>query len=139
MNKYPRVGIAVIIKKNGEVLLGKRKNSHGEDTWGFPGGHLEYKEDIYECALREVEEEVGLETMNLNQVALTNDIFEKEDKHYITIYIECEYYSGNIILKEPDKCSEWRWFTWNQLKHRTDLFLPIKNLIRTHYKPNFNE
>ncbi len=32
----PKIGVAVIIKKCNCVLLGKRKNSHGNNTWGFP-------------------------------------------------------------------------------------------------------
>ncbi|HOF50487.1 MAG TPA: hypothetical protein PLH22_02295 [Candidatus Colwellbacteria bacterium] len=34
----PRVGIGVMIFKNGKVLLGKRKGSHGEGEYAFPGG-----------------------------------------------------------------------------------------------------
>ena len=38
----PRVGIGVMIFKDGKVLLGKRKASHGEGEWASPGGHLDY-------------------------------------------------------------------------------------------------
>jgi 8-oxo-dGTP diphosphatase len=46
MDKRPLIGVAVIVIKEDEVLLGKRKNSHGSGTWAFPGGHLEFKESI---------------------------------------------------------------------------------------------
>lgn len=36
----PKVGLGVFIMKDGKVLLGKRKNAHGDDDWCFPGGHL---------------------------------------------------------------------------------------------------
>lgn len=42
MNKSPKVGIGVIVRKDNQILLGKRKNSHGDGCWAFPGGHLEY-------------------------------------------------------------------------------------------------
>jgi 8-oxo-dGTP diphosphatase len=56
----PRVGIGVIILKNGRVLLGKRKSSHGTGTWHFPGGHLEFGESLEDCSRREVLEETGM-------------------------------------------------------------------------------
>jgi len=44
MNERPKVGVGVIIVKNNKILFGKRKNAHGEGSWSFPGGHLEFKE-----------------------------------------------------------------------------------------------
>jgi 8-oxo-dGTP diphosphatase len=46
MEKRPLIGVSVIIIKDNQVLLGKRKNSHGSGTWAFPGGHLEFNETI---------------------------------------------------------------------------------------------
>ena len=54
MDKRPLIGVAVIVIKENRVLLGKRKNSHDSGTWAFPGGHLEFKESIKDCARREV-------------------------------------------------------------------------------------
>jgi 8-oxo-dGTP diphosphatase len=56
----PYIGVAVIVVREGRVLLGKRKNAHGAGTWQFPGGHLEYGESIESCARRELFEETGL-------------------------------------------------------------------------------
>src|SRR3989339_718967 len=60
MKKMPKVGVAVIIIKNGKVLMHKRKNSHGDGTWSLPGGHLEFNESLEECAQRETFEETGM-------------------------------------------------------------------------------
>lgn len=54
----PKVGIAVIVKRDNKVLLGKRIGSHGANTWAFPGGHLEFSEEFEDTATREVDEEV---------------------------------------------------------------------------------
>lgn len=126
--KRPFVGVGVIVIEGKKVLLGKRKGSHGSNTWNFPGGHLEFGESWEECAIREVFEETGMKVINVHFFAATNDIFKKEDKHYITIYMVCEYKSGEVEVKEPEKCETWSWFKWNNLPK--PLFLPIKNLLK---------
>ncbi len=122
-----KVGIAVIVKRGSQVLLGLRKGSHGALTWAFVGGHLEFKEDILECAARELLEETGLQAKSLRCGPFSNDIFPDEDKHYLTIFVLAEGISGEAELREPDKCHEWRWFESGALPE--PLFLPIQNLL----------
>ena len=129
----PKVGVGVIIIKNDKVLLGQRINSHGHDTWSFPGGHLEFNETPEECAKREVFEETGLQIRDLSRAPYTNDLFVEEKKHYITLYIVAEYSSGEVKIMEPDKTESWEWFYWNRLPQ--PLFLPIQNLLITGFNP----
>lgn len=58
--------------------------------WAFPGGHLEYGEEIIECAERETLEETGLNVQGRDIVAVTNDVFTELGKHYITLFVVCE-------------------------------------------------
>jgi len=106
----PKVGVGVIVKKDNQILLGKRKNAHGQGTWSPPGGHLELFEDVFACAKRETLEEAGIEIKHLIKGPFTNDIFEKENKHYITLWVISEYASEDVTLKEPKKCEQWQWF-----------------------------
>lgn len=134
-SKVPRVGIGVIIKKESKILLGLRKNSHGENTWAFPGGHLEFGESPEETAVREVKEETGLSIQEPRFTQLTNDIFIKENKHYITLFLEVDIREGEAQLLEAEKCEAWQWFSWEDLP--SNLFLPITNLEKTGYRPIF--
>lgn len=132
----PQVGVGVIIIKNNKVLLGKRKNSHGEGSWSFPGGHLEFNESWEECAKRETLEETGLDITNIRFAAVTNDIFQLEKKHYITIFMLSDYIGGEPQLKEPEKCEQWEWFDWDDIKLPRPLFLPIENLLKEKFDIN---
>jgi len=61
VEEIPRIGIGVMIFKERKVLFGKRKSSHGEGEYAFPGGHLDYMERIEDCAKRETFEETGFD------------------------------------------------------------------------------
>lgn len=129
----PKIGIGACVIKDGRVLLGKRKNAHGEGCWCFPGGHLEFNESPKDCARREVLEETGLSIKNLRSGPCTNDIFEKENKHYVTLFIVADYDLGELKLMEPDKCEQWGWFDWDKMPQ--PLFLPLRNLFESKYDP----
>ena len=134
MEKHPRVGVGVIIRNNGKIILGKRKNAHGEGSWCFAGGHLEFNESWEECAEREIAEEIGVKVKNVHfSGVVTNDFFKKEDKHYITLYMICDYDSGEVKVLEPHKSECWEWFSWDNLPE--PLFVPIQNLRKTDFNP----
>ncbi|GAB4278214.1 MAG: NUDIX hydrolase [Opitutales bacterium] len=126
--QYPRIGVGVLIQnEHGEVLFGKRKNAHGEGSWAFPGGHLEYGETPEACAHRETLEETGLSIENVRRITFTNDIFEAENKHYITLFMAGQSTGGTPRNLEPHKCDAWHWFPWGQWP--SPLFLTIENLL----------
>jgi len=133
MDNKPKVGVGVIVIKNNKVLFGKRKGAHGEGSWSFPGGNLEFNEELEDCAKREVLEETGVHIKNIRLGTFTNYIFKKEGKHYITLYLVSDYDSGDLSVKEPDKCEKWGWFEWDNLPQ--PLFIPIQNLLKQNYNP----
>jgi 8-oxo-dGTP diphosphatase len=60
--------------------------------------------------------------------AITNDIFEDLGKHYISIWMESEYLSGEPHIAADYEVAEIGWFAWDALPE--PLFLPFKNLRR---------
>lgn len=124
----PKVGVGVIIRKNGKILIGKRKGNHGGGYWAFPGGHLEMNETIEDCARREVLEETGLNISNLKKSIFTNDIFPESGKHYVTVYMVADYKGGEVKIMEPQKCESWDWFNMDNLPN--PLFIPLQNFIK---------
>jgi 8-oxo-dGTP diphosphatase len=133
MDKRPYIGVAVIVMKDNNVLLGRRKHAHGAGGWQFPGGHLEFNESIEDCARREVLEETGLRIRKIRSGPYTNDIFLREKKHYVTLFVVAEYDSGTLEVREPDKCDTWKWFGWAQFPE--PLFLPTANLLKQQFNP----
>ncbi len=133
MDKRPRVGLGVCIVKDGKVLMGHRVSKHGNDTWSFPGGHIEFGESFEDCAKRETMEEAGIEIKDIEVVTCTNDIYEGEDKHYITVFVKANWDKGEPKVMEPDKMTEWDWFDWDNLPE--PFFLALKNFRKTGFRP----
>jgi 8-oxo-dGTP diphosphatase len=129
MENRPKVGVGVCVIKDGKVLLGKRKNAHGEGTWCLPGGHLEFNESWEDCARREVLEETGMVVKNVRLAVVTNDIFPVEGKHYVTLCMAADYDSGEMKVMEPEKCEVWEWFNWD--KPPQPLFIATENFLKS--------
>ncbi|MFY7854606.1 MAG: nucleotide triphosphate diphosphatase NUDT15 [Rubrivivax sp.] len=124
---HPRVGVGVIVRREGRVLLGLRKGSHGAGTWALPGGHLEFGESVEACAARETEEETGLRLSHLRLGPFTNDVMQAEAKHYVTVFVIAEAEPGDVELREPHKCERWAWFAPSALPQ--PLFQPLQSLL----------
>ncbi|MBN2119022.1 MAG: NUDIX domain-containing protein [Anaerolineales bacterium] len=133
MNQQPQVGIGIIIAKDDRVLLMKRKGPHGQGTWSTPGGHLDFGETPEECARREAKEEVGLDVVEARFRAVTNDVFEKEGKHYITIWMDCKTLPQDAIIAAEEEVAEIGWFAWDALP--SPLFVPLENLLKENCYP----
>jgi 8-oxo-dGTP diphosphatase len=122
----------ILLRDDNKVLLGKRKGSHGAGTWSFPGGHLEPGESFEDCCRRETLEETGIKVGKLTPVGFTNDIFEEEKLHYVTLYFMSEEFIGEPKVMEPDKCEEWDWFALDLIPGESMLLNSLRTLDQRH-------
>lgn len=126
-NERPKVGIGIVVIREGKVLIGERLSNHGAKTLQIPGGHLEFGESFEETARREVEEETGLKDIVVKGViSIGNDI--AYDKHYVSIGVLAESESGDPYDVEPNGSRNWQWMELDDIPE--NLFLPSQKVIR---------
>ncbi len=110
----PKVGVGVMIWKDGKILLGKRKNSHGAGEYSFTGGHIEHGESFEECVRRETREEAGIEIKNIRFLHVAN-VLSYPPHHFVNVSFIADWESGVPRVCEPEKCESWDWYDINDL------------------------
>ena len=109
-NNRPKVGVAVLVERDGKVLLHRRKGEHGKGTWSVAGGHVEYGETPEECAIREVWEEVGIRIRKVAFMGMTNDVFAETGRHYVTIWMHATAMEGDGYARAENEVEDVQWF-----------------------------
>jgi len=121
-NKYVFAGAPAIIQNSKKkILLGKRSidSPFYSDTWGLPGGMIEYKEKIEDSVRRELKEELGID---IKIVKRANGIYENFPNKKCNFHtIDIPYYAKIIkgIPKPKDETLDVRWFRPSEIKKMT--------------------
>lgn len=111
---------ALILNDRNEVLLLKRAIEPYFGKWDIPGGFLEESEDPIDCLKRESREEMGIEIIPGEVIAIYVDRYgDSEDASYtFNVFYKCKIISGEIKLDKEN--SEYKWFAekeipWDEL------------------------
>ena len=148
---YPRVGVGVVLfcVQTGEILVGKRKGSHGSGQWALPGGSLEWKETSSSCAKRELREETGIDLNEVwheevhDSLDDTSEIGDDkcsfhtcesiidDNNHWITLFrlffVNESDVKGKEKTMEKNKCEGWIWRRPEDIQE--PMFTPLRKLI----------
>ncbi|KFB00629.1 NUDIX hydrolase [Mangrovimonas yunxiaonensis] len=112
LKKLPKViaGGGKVYNEKGEVLFIYRN-----DKWDLPKGKAEKKETIEHTALREVEEETGVEGLKITKpLETTYHIFKRNgrNKIKITYWFEMKTnYSGKLCPQENEGITKVAWLS----------------------------
>lgn len=104
--------VYLIIKNNKNEILFQRRQ--GTKLWpGFlalPAGHIDEGENVYDAVVREAKEELNI-TISIENIIDTFVVNRrnKSIQPYYDVYFEIDSYIGDIIINEPEKCSELKW------------------------------
>lgn len=106
---------AGIIWQDGKILITKRpEGTHLSGFWEFPGGKQEQDEDLIECLIREIKEELDIDIKIQKALLTAHHEYETEE---VTIhFFEC------TILKcipRPLEGQEMRWVAPKDLREYT--------------------
>ncbi len=108
--KVPRVGISLLITKENQVLLTKRKEDPLKDFWHLPGSFIFKNEAVKECIRRVLKEELGF-TNNVTYELefLSEDLDEDPRGHVINLIYKVKI-SEDSVLKAVGRTKEFEYF-----------------------------
>ncbi|TDK36638.1 NUDIX domain-containing protein [Rhizobium deserti] len=109
---FPGVGAGlVIMRDDGKVLLYRRLKAPEAGYWNIVGGKVDLMEPSAEAARREAEEETGLKIGQVDFLCAAEQIIAADRQHWVSLIYLTRDFTGNAALTEPDKLSDFGWFS----------------------------
>ncbi len=118
--------VMVYDRKSDRVLVIDRLKKYKGIS--FPGGHVEPGESVYDCAVREVREETGLEISGLLPRGIVDWAKKTEDTRYVEFLFVTEDFSGDLLPGTDE--GKIFWLDVPELRTRPlspnfDMYLPM--------------
>ena len=110
--RNPAPAAGVILARDGEILMVKRRFDPRAGTWCLPAGFLEYGESPERCAVRELREETGLRARLTGLLGVYAGIDDPRARTVLILY-SADATGGR--LKPGDDAIEARFFRFGSL------------------------
>ena len=112
--KIVLVAAVALIDPDGRVLLAQRPEGKSmAGLWEFPGGKVEAGETPEACLIRELQEELGIDTWESCLAPLTFASHSYEDFHLLMPLFACRKWQGIVQGREGQALS---WAAPNRLR-----------------------
>ncbi|MCK2056055.1 NUDIX hydrolase [Methylobacterium sp. 37f] len=114
----PFVGTSIAVLRDERVLLAARANEPMRGVWTLPGGLVEAGEALAEAALRELQEEVGLNAAVIGVLSPTEIILRDGTdrvRHHYVVHPHAALWIGGEPVAGPEALGV-RWATLAELE-----------------------
>lgn len=119
MNRFKMIASSyLILVRNGNVLLLRRKNTgYEDDKYSLPAGHVEDNESLTQAASREIFEEIGIR-LKPADFMLVHVVHRKEKDIRVDFFFTATT-TEEPVNKEPQRCDRLAWFPLTHLSANT--------------------
>ena len=112
--RIEQISIGALVDPEGRILLTRRPNNKKmAKLWEFPGGKIENNELPDEALIRELKEELSIETRKSCLAPVTFVLHKYKDFHAILFLFICRRWDG---IPNPLEGQEMTWVRRTELK-----------------------
>ena len=135
--KFP-VTVHLFFFRENQILLLRRFNTGFRDgEYSVPAGHLDGGETVMDAAVREAQEEVGIQ-IEVDDMTFSSVMHRIEDDERVDFFVNVHKWQGELFNAEPDKCDDLRWVDIDTLP--TNIIPYVKQALENHLNSiPFNE
>ena len=112
---FPGVGTGLAILRDGKLLLYRRTRPPEAGHWNIVGGKVDHMEHSADACRREAQEETGLRIGDVNLLTLSEQVFDADRHHWVSVIYRTEDIFGEARVTEPEKLPEFGWFPLDDL------------------------
>ena len=102
-----------------QVLMVKRSNHPSIGFWATPGGFVEMRENLYEGAARELEEETGVKDLPLMQLSTWGD-YDRDPRWRVITTAFVALVEGDIPVQAGDDAADAVWMDAELTRESTE-------------------
>ena len=115
MTRIVLVAAVALVDPDGRVLIGQRpEGKHMAGLWEFPGGKVEDGETPEAALIRELEEELGIDTWESCLAPLTFASHTYDDFHLLMPLFACRKWDG---IPTPREGQRLKWAAKEELRN----------------------
>ena len=129
--RFP-VTVHLLFFRGNQILLLRRFNTGYRDgEYSVPAGHLDGNETVSDAAVREAQEEIGVQ-IDAGEILFSSVMHRNEDDERVDFFMHVRKWRGEPVNTETDKCDELRWTDVNDLPMNTIPY--VRKAIHNHHR-----
>ena len=127
--RFP-ITVHLLFLRGDQILLLRRFNTGYRDgEYSIPAGHLDGNETVRAAAVREAEEETGVQ-IDTSHILFSSVMHRTEGDERVDFFVHIPRWRGELVNAEPDKCDEFCWLDVNDLPMNTIPY--VRRAIQNH-------
>ena len=116
--KFPVTVHMFFLRQNKLLLIRRYQTGYMDGHYSVPAGHLDGNEPVRRAAVREANEEIGVQ-IDPGDIDFAGVFHRSEGDERVDFFVQVRVWKGEPFNAEPEKCDELRWAEINDLPENT--------------------
>ena len=128
--RFPATVHLFFFRENQILLLRRFNTGFRDGEYSVPAGHLDGGETVMQAAVREGQEEVGVDIAERN-MTFSTVMHRIEDDERVDFFFQIHQWVSEPYNAEPEKCDDLRWFALDALPKNTVPY--VRQALENHF------